>query len=139
MKKLLFTCDGDHFPHSLFALAESTKKQEKILLKGFFSLHRLFQIACLCLPKQLLRYFAIRLYDQEGKLMNKSIAQFEDSRQGHHNICNAFKHTGLDSLQVLLDEICLEDMIPVQGKNLFSVMDSSQPIAELNKLILRME
>lgn len=36
MKKLLFTCDGDHFPHSLFALAESTKKQEKILLKGFF-------------------------------------------------------------------------------------------------------
>jgi hypothetical protein len=136
MKKLLFTCDGNHFSHSLFAFAASINKQEKIWLKGVFLPSMDYsRLPAFAYVNSYEGFLPPDFYEQEEKLMDQSIKQFEDLCQEHQISHSTYKHTGFDALQGLLDETRFADGVLVQSKNFFSAMDGGQPNAELNQLL----
>jgi hypothetical protein len=136
MKKLLFTCDGDSFSHSAFDFAVTVNKYEKILLKGIFMPSIDYsRLASFAYANSNEGFIPIDFYEQEEKMMDKSITQFESLCRDYNILYSIYKNTAFESLQGLLDETRFSDLILVESKYFFSAMDNVQPNIEMNQLL----
>jgi len=137
MKKILLACGGDHFPQGALEFAAAMNKHEKIWLKGFFlpsmDYSRLPSFAYA--NDYETGFIPPDFYDQEEKIMNKHITQFQNVCEEHAIAYKVYKHTGFESLQGLIDETRFSDIALVESRHFFSAMDSTQPNAEMNQLL----
>ncbi|HVX01501.1 MAG TPA: universal stress protein [Candidatus Babeliaceae bacterium] len=136
MKKILFTCDGEHFYRSAFKMAASLNNQEKIFLKGIFVPSIDYSImVSLASADSYEGMMPPELFDQEEKAMDKSIAEFETLCKENGVSYDLYKHTGFESLQVLLDEARFSDLILLGSDHFISVLDRTLPNMEMNQLL----